>query len=125
MIIGLTTKALKATNATLDQTTITEASEILSSSAKAISITKSIHDRTSLMIAAERATLPNSELISFHSARILARTGNALTERTTPRINTKELPFVAFSLSFIRKIENSALVPNGNTRPETAMVGEF
>ncbi|RDX71886.1 hypothetical protein CR513_48706, partial [Mucuna pruriens] len=104
---GLTAKTLKATNTVLDKKTIKRDKEGFSFSTMVMDIAKSTQASTSLTSADERAILPISVLTSLSSARILARTGNAATERTTPR----------------NRIKNSAnKAPNmkGNTMPAIA-----
>nr|GMD99962.1 Cation/H(+) antiporter like [Ipomoea batatas] len=119
-INGRTTKMQKQTKAAQERKTHKVAKGMVSFSAKVMAKASSTHAQTSLMSAEDMAILPRSVFRSFSSARILAKTGNAVMHNDTPRNRTNNLRVrttILDPISIERMQKAVGSLPN--TKPQT------
>jgi hypothetical protein len=113
------------TNPALESITQREAKEDSDLfSDKAMARAKRIQAHMSFTRADDKAILPSSWFMSFSSARIRASTGNAVTERATPRKRMK-VPCVMLCSLLCRRKEKAAPMRKGKIMPERAIAKAF
>lgn len=114
----------KTTKAMLERMTQREARVVVSFSAKAMAKAKRIQAHTSFIRADDMAIRPSSELSSLSSAKMRASTGNAVTDRATPRKRMK-VPWLPPWCFGCKMKEKETPMMKGRIMPATAMARAF
>ncbi|KAG0473589.1 hypothetical protein HPP92_015446 [Vanilla planifolia] len=120
-ITGRTRKKQNKTKPAAESRTQREVRAVARESAMAMARARSIHARTSFTTAADMAVRPISVLRSLVSARMRARTGNAVTESVTPRKRRKGTWWTLCEISWRNTKEEIVPMRKGSDMPATAI----
>jgi hypothetical protein len=121
-LIANTAKRIKAVPESITQR---EIKGDVSSPDKAIARARSIQAATSLTAAADIAMRPTSVVRSLSSARIRARTGNAVIERATPMKTRKGTGSAPLEIVALRTTDVPMPRTNGTVIPQRAIAKAF